>query len=143
MTCHFASLKNMILTATFVLLPMAAVNVSAQNAAQVNVPFAFMANHQSVPAGYYKVLSTDDSLTLVDAKTGRPEAMFLVRHESGSAIESKGMLTFKSSGGRHILIEAQFAGSSTHSRLLVQPKQERLSANQSTSSATTVELAMK
>ena|SRR5258708_6586304 len=143
MTRHFASLKNMILTASVALLPLAAVNASAQDSAHVKVPFAFVANHQSVPAGYYKVLSSDNLLTLIDAQTGTVQAMFLVRHETGAAIESKGMLTFKMSGGRHILSEVQFAGSSTHSRLLVQAKPERLSASQPTSSVTTVELAMK
>jgi len=142
MTRHFASLKNMILIATFALLPMAAVNASAQNSAHVNVPFAFVANHQSVPAGYYQVLASDTSLTLIDTNTGKAQAILVVRHEAGPAIESKGMLTFKTSGGRHILTEAQFAGSSTHSELLAQPKQERQVASTESNGAT-VQLAMK
>ena len=138
MTRHFASL----LTVTAALLPMVAVNASAQNSAHVNVPFAFVANQQAVPAGNYQVLASNNSLTIINTNTGKPQAILVVRHEAGPAIESKGMLTFKMSGGRHILTEAQFAGSSTHSELLTQPKQERRIAS-NTQSTSTAQLAMK
>jgi hypothetical protein len=142
MTRHFASLKSMILIATFALLPLAAVNASAQNSAHVNVPFSFVANHHVVPAGYYQVISSDTTLTLIDANSGKARAMLLVRHEYGDAIETQGRLSFQMSGGRHILTEVQFAGSSTHSRLLAQPKQERVAASYSERTGATVELAM-
>lgn len=142
MTRSFASLKNMILFTTLALLPMAAVQASAEDSARVHVPFAFMANHQYVPAGTYKVLSSDTALTLIDARTGKNQAMFLVRHESGAAMESRGMLTFRQSGRVLILTEAQFAGSCTHSKLLVQPKREREAANARSASAT-VQVAMR
>jgi hypothetical protein len=116
------------------------VNASAQNKASVNVPFTFMANHQVVPAGHYQVLASETSLTLIDASTGRTQALLLVRHESGDAIETQGRLTFKVSGTHRVLVEAQFAGSSTHSRLLAQPKEERTVARIAEPS---IEVAMK
>jgi len=143
MTLHFVSLKNMIMIATVALLPQAAVNASAQNSAQVNVPFAFVANHHAVPAGYYQVISSDTTLTLISANSGKALAMLLIRPEYADAIETQGRLSFQLSGGRHILTEVQFAGSSKHSRLLGQPKRERQVASNPESTAATVELAMK
>jgi hypothetical protein len=142
MTLHFALLKNMILTATVALLPVAAANASAQNSAHVNVPFGFEANHTYVPAGFYQVLSSDSTLILINENSRKAEAMLLVRHENGDAIETQGRLSFQLSGGRHILTEVQFAGSSTHSKLLAQPKREHQVASNDSTDAT-VELAMK
>jgi hypothetical protein len=143
MTRSLSTLKNMILIATFALLPLAAVNASAQNSAHVNVPFAFVANHNVVPAGYYQVISSETTLTLINANSGKALAMLLVRPENGDAIETQGRLSFQVSGSRHILTEAQFAGSSTHSKLLAQPKRERQVANNTNLSGATVEVAMK
>jgi hypothetical protein len=142
MTLHFASLKNMILTASFALSPFAAVNASAQNAAQVKVPFGFVANHHYVPAGTYKILRSENAVTLINADNWKSVAILLIRNEAGSAIESRGRLQFYVSGGRHVLVEAQFAGSSMHSRLLGQPKRERQVASNSSTDAA-VEVAMK
>ena len=71
MTRSLSTLKNIILTASFALLPFAAVNASAQNAAQVNVPFAFVANHHYVPAGTYSVLPSENTVTLITQIRGR------------------------------------------------------------------------
>lgn len=142
MTRSLSTLKNMILIATFALLPMAAVNASAQNAGQVNVPFGFVANHHYVPAGIYKVLPSENAVTLINADTRKAVAILLIRNETGNVIESRGRLEFYVSGGRHVLVEAQFAGSSMHSRLLGQPKRERQVASNVSTDAT-VEVAMK
>jgi hypothetical protein len=143
MTRQFASLKNMILTASVALLPLGAVNASAQNSARVNVPFAFVANHYAVPAGSYKVLLSDATLTLINANTGKAQSMLLVRREDIGAIQTQGRLSFEISGGRYILTEVQFAGSSAHSKLLVQPKSEHEVAKNTEPGDATVELAMK
>ena len=71
------------------LLSFAAANAFAQNKAIVNVPFAFVANHQVVPAGRYEVLSSDISLTLIDTNTRRTQAVLLTRHETGDAMRSR------------------------------------------------------
>lgn len=143
MTRHFASLKNMILIASVALLPLAAVNASAQNSARVNVPFAFVANHSAVPAGSYKVILSDTILTLINAETGRAQSMLLVRREDTAKIETQGRLSFEISGGRYILTDVQFAGSSEHNKLLAQPKREREVAKNTDPSGATIELAMK
>jgi hypothetical protein len=143
MTRSFSTLKNVILTASFALLPFAAVNASAQNAARVNIPFGFMANHHYVPAGTYSVLPSENAVTLINADTRKAEAILLIRKEAGDVIESRGRLEFYVSGSRHVLVEAQFAGSSMHSKLLGQPKQERVAASNSQPTGTMVELAMR
>jgi hypothetical protein len=140
MTRSLTTLKNTILIAAFAILPLAAVNASAQSEAHVNVPFAFMANHRVVPAGKYKVLSSDSTLTLIDDNSGKLQAILLVRHEAGEAIETQGRLRFQVSGIHYVLIEAQFAGSSIHSELLARPKQERIVARRP---EPTIQVAMK
>jgi hypothetical protein len=140
MTRSLSSLRNTILIAALALLPLAAVNAPAQSKARVNVPFAFVANHQLVPAGYYEVLSSDTTLTLVNTNSGRVQAILLVRHEAGDAIETQGRLRFQVSGTHYVLTEAQFAGSSVHSELLARPKQERIVAR---NTAPTIQVAMK
>lgn len=142
MTRSLSTLKNMILTASFALLPFAAVNASAQNAARVNVPFGFVANHHYVPAGIYSVLPSENAVTLINAETRKAVAVLLIRKEAGDVIESRGRMEFYVSGGRHVLVEVQFSGSSAHSRLLGQPKQERQVASNVSTDAT-VEVAMK
>jgi hypothetical protein len=142
MTCHFSSLRKMILIATFALLPMAAVNASAQNAARVNIPFGFLANHHFVPAGTYDVLPSENSVTLIHSDTRKPEAILLIQKATGNAIESRGRMEFYVSGSRHVLIDVQFAGSSSHSMLLGQPKREQQIAGNNSADAK-VQLAMK
>jgi hypothetical protein len=142
MTRSLSTPKNIVLTASLALLPFAAVNASAQNAARVNIPFGFVANHHYVPAGTYNVLPSDNAVTLINADTRKAEAILLIRKEAGNAIESRGRLEFYVSGSHHVLVEVQFAGSSAHSRLLAQPKRERQIASNDSTDAT-VELAMK
>ena len=140
MTRSLSTIKNTILIAALALLPLAAVNASAQSKARVNVPFAFMANHQVVPAGYYQVLSSDSTLTLINAASGKVQAILLVRHEAGDAIETQGRMRFKVSGSHHVLTEVQFAGSSVHSELLAQPKPEHTVAR---NASPAIQVAMK
>ena len=139
---RISTLKNKLLIATLALLPFAAANASAQNKAIVNVLFAFVANHHAMPAGKYEVLSSDNSLTFIDTNTRRAQAVLLTTHETGDAIETRGRLRFLVTGSRYVLIEARFAGSSTHSELLARPKLER-SIARGAETGTTVEVAMK
>jgi len=138
---RLSNLMRMILIGTFG-LSLAALSASAQQKAQVNVPFAFVANEVSLPAGHYQVLASDSSLTFVNVDRHRAEGMLLTRNEQGYAIATQGSLTFYVAGNRHVLTEAQFAGSSNSSRLLHQPKRER-SVTGNIPAGRTVEIAMK
>jgi copper(I)-binding protein len=140
MTRSLSTLKTMFLIGTFALVVSAARDASAQNQSHVNVPFAFTANHHQMPAGYYEVLASETSLTLVNVNSRKIEAIFLTRKESGDAIETRGRMEFYVSGSRHVLTQVQFAGSSMHSMLLGQPKRERIVAR---NASATIELAMR
>ena len=97
------SVSTLMTIATFALLPLAVVNASAQAKAHVDVPWGFVANHHYVPAGYYEVLPSDNTMTLIDAKTGRAAAILLVHCKAGSKIENRGRLEFYVSGSRQLL----------------------------------------
>jgi hypothetical protein len=91
----------MFLVSLIAVLPFTAHRASAQNTALVNVPFGFQANHAYLPAGYYKVLSSDNAVTFIDAKTRKAQAILLVRHEDGTEIETRGRLVFRSRSPPH------------------------------------------
>ena len=137
--------SSILLIAT--LFSMGAEAASAQTSAPVYVPFAFVANHQVLPAGTYKVeLLSDRFLAFVNNENGKTERIIMVRPEPGSRIEPVGRLVFLSFIGRgnddrYILKEVRMAGSSMHSALAVQPKPEPLSAKNT--GAPTFEIAMK
>lgn len=143
MTHQISTLKTMVLVSLIAVLPFTAHRASAQDTAHVNVPFAFQANHAYVPAGYYKVLSSENAVTFIDAKTGKAQAILLVRHEDGPAIETRGRLIFLARGNRRMLKEVQFAGSSLHSELAPPPEKTREIAGLPQSTNTIIELAMK
>ncbi len=140
MTRTLSTLKSMLLIGALALFATAARDASAQHKSYVNVPFAFTANHFLVPAGYYEVLASESSLTLINVNSRKVAAIVLIRKESGGAIETRGCMQFFVSGNRHVLTQVQFAGSSLHSILLGQPKRERIVAR---NAAPTIELAMK
>ena len=138
-----SSLKNAITIAALALLPFAAVHASAQNNAQVNIPFAFQANHVNLPAGHYRVVASDSTLTLIDADTGRIQAMLLIRDETGYTAPERGRLEFYVSGDRHMLTDVQFAGSSKEIVLLRQPQKEKNVARNDVPADDTTQIAMR
>jgi hypothetical protein len=142
MTRTVSSLKNAIMIAALALLPFAAVRASGQNNTQVNIPFAFQANHVNLPAGHYRVIASDSSVTFIDLNTGQAQAMLLTRDESPRGVPSRGRLEFYVSGSRYVLTGLQFAGSSDHIVMLRQPKKERVVAQNPNPAGDTIEIAM-
>ena len=125
MTRTFSTVKSMLLIGALALVVISARDASAQHKCYVNVPLAFTANHFLMPAGYYEVLSSESSLTLINVNSRKVAVIVLTRKESGGGIETRGCMQFFVSGNRHVLTHVQFAGSSLHSKLLGQPKRER------------------
>ncbi len=138
-----SSLKNAMMIAALALLPFAAVHASAQNSARVNIPFAFQANHASLPAGHYRVIASQSTLTFIDDDTGRVQAMLLTRDDYGSAAPERGRLEFYVSGTRHMLTDVQFAGSSKEIVMLRQPQKEKTVAQNANPEGDTIQIAMK
>ncbi|MGD0629012.1 MAG: hypothetical protein ABR987_06655 [Terracidiphilus sp.] len=145
MNRRFSFLSRCLLIAVTVGLLFTATYSTAQAGATVRIPFAFTANHQIVPAGYYKVeLLSDRFLAFVDAKTGKTQTIVMVRPESGSAIETRSRLVFMTSGGnRYYLREVKVAGTSVHSNLIMQYKFEADIAKNESPAASTFEVAME
>ena len=114
---------------------------SAQNAARATVPFAFTANHQTLPAGCYKVtLQSEGYLLLTSCDTGRMVGL-MVRTTNAYRNVDHGSLVFTSTGHRFWLTDVHFAYTNMESWLATQPKSEFGLAKNPT--AETVEVAMK
>ena len=137
-----SNLKNMILFATFGLIAFAALSASAQQKAKVTVPFAFVANQVSLPAGQYMILAANSYVTLISLESNKAPTMLLTMNDEGSAIEGLGAMKFRVAGNRYILTEILFAGSSNRRELLRQPKQERLTATNPARKPSAIEIAM-
>jgi hypothetical protein len=125
-------------------LPGMVGSASAQNNIPVNVPFSFVANHQSMPAGpYYVRMLTPHLMSLADGRTGITKALLLVRPESEHHLEAGGRLVFFHPGTRYWLTQVRIAGSSVHSELIEQPRLERELAVQTPTAEQTVEIALR
>lgn len=137
-------LKSSMLVAMFAALPLAAVQVSAQTkGVVVDVPFAFVANHTSLPAGHYRITSQGTFLKFADADTGKSQAVLMSRPESGKPFNEDGKLEFFVSGHRHVLTEVRFGGTGSRSVLLIRPKPERVEASNPESTAKTIEIGSR
>jgi hypothetical protein len=99
---------------------------SAQNldAARANVPFAFVANHQQLPAGCYQVkLLSNAILSLVNCETGRMVGV-MVHTTNGYPTIRQGSLVFGVTGREPRLIQVRFPATNIESDMSVQPKPE-------------------
>jgi hypothetical protein len=126
MTRRAANPTNLILSLSLATgLLCTGAEASAQASESVTIPFAFSANHHSVPAGSYKVqLLSDRFLSFHNIKTDKTQAL-LVRPEEGRVIETQGRLTFHRDGGRNYLTQVWIGGTNVHSELAVRLKPER------------------
>ena len=119
-----------------------ATNAVAQSKASVVIPFAFTANHQVIPAAYYKVeLLSDRFLCFTNIKTGKHQTVLLVNPEPEAYIDTRSALQFRVSGDRYYLTEVRFAGSSMHSTPVIPASLERELAK--LPSTRPIEIAMK
>lgn len=133
-----------VLFITLAAIPLLASPIaSAQTKAMVRIPFAFTANHQNLPPGYYKLeLLSDRFLCFTDNLTGKHQGVIMVQPNSAGYIESRGSLRFLVSDYRHYLMEIRFAGSSIHSAPVLKYSLARELAQQHKAGAT-IEIAMR
>lgn len=127
--------------ATAVTLGMMTVqSVSAQNAAQATIPFAFSANHQAFPAGHYRVVrQADNYLTVMSTETG-VTAGLMVRTTRNLEVSPRSNLVFLHDERGYHLLTVQFAqgGIGVLSELATQPKREREFAKAARNASTEV-----
>ena len=144
MKLRIATFPSLLLIASAVSMIFPATCASAQATGTIYIPFAFTANHQLVPSGFYKVdLLSDRYLALIDSKTGTTRTVLLVRPEQGPNVSARTGFVFHGSGQRYFLKEVKIAGSSMRSELAVQPRPERTLAKGAASESSTIEIAEK
>jgi hypothetical protein len=137
-----AALAHLLLIALVV--SITSTTASAQAAGTIYIPFAFTANHQHVPSGFYKVdLLSDRYLALIDSKTGVTKTVLMVSPVQGTKISTRTGFVFYFSGQRYYLKEVKVAGSSMHSELAVQPRPEPTLAKGAAPEGSTIEIAAK
>jgi hypothetical protein len=117
----------------------AAANASAQHTS-VTVPFAFTANHEYMPAGFYEVQMMSDRFMALRNTVTRDTQVFMVHPTEGQILESPGRLVFVRVGQQFHLNQVWIAGKSMHSELVVQHKADLELARGRTADST-VELA--
>jgi hypothetical protein len=144
MTSKISILKNSMFAVIVATLPLAAANASAQTRhVDVDVPFAFVANHTSFPAGHYTIIGDGPFLRLSNTDTGKSEGVLLSRSEAGYSVEDESKLQFYVSGSRHVLTEIRFAQTGTRTELAVQPKPERVVARNAEPSGRILEIGTR
>jgi len=115
-------------------------SINAQNASQVNVPFAFSANHKSFPAGHYRVIrESDNHLTVLSTETG-VVSEFLVRTTRTLEPSTKNSLVFVRDERGYHLATVRFGQGGMQTDLTVQPRSEREIAK--TTTRTSMEVGM-
>lgn len=118
----------------------AAANASAQRTS-VTVPFAFTANHEYVPAGFYEVELLSDRFMALRNTVTHDTQVFMVHPTEGQILESPGRLVFVRVGQQFHLNQVWIAGKSMHSEMVVQHKADRELAKGLTPAGSNVEVA--
>ena len=144
MTSRTRILANLLLSLPLAAgLLCAATHASAQTSASVNIPFAFSADNQYVPAGSYQLQWLSDRfLALRNTRTNTNQVL-MVRPEAGSVIETRGRLVFQRAGKRNYLVQVWAAGTSMHSEMVVRHKTECEEVKAPAPAGSTFELALK
>jgi len=93
---------------------------SAQIAARANIPFAFAANHQVLPAGCYHVRVMGNTILALASCEGRNSALVMARTVSAYAHLDHSSLLFRVTPRGYRLIQVRIAGMNTQSDLSVQ-----------------------
>ena len=110
----------------------------AENASQVNIPFAFTADHQIFPAGHYRVSRESDSYLIVRSTDTGLGAGLMVRTKRTLENRGKNSLVFQHDASGYRLLTVRFAQGGLQIDLAMQPKSEREIANATTGVTTEV-----
>ena len=119
----------------------AAASASAENVS-VTVPFAFTANHHSLPAGFYEVqMLSNRFMALRNTVTEETQVFMVHPGEGQNPEEAPGRLIFVRTGQEFHLNQIRIAGKSMYSDLVVQHKADQELARGLGAGSTVVELA--
>jgi hypothetical protein len=144
MTRRAAILRNLLFS-----LPLAAgllastIPASAQTSLKVDIPFAFSANNQQLPAGSYWVQRQSDYfLSIRNVKTAST-VVVMIYPEKGSPLESHSRLIFVREGNKNYLTQVWTPDSNRYSKLTSRPRYNQELRTQIHPAPSTVEVAAK
>ncbi len=143
-TRHAAILSNLLFS-----LPLAAgllgsaIPATAQTSMDVNVPFAFSAGNQHLPAGSYRVqLVSERFLSIRNVKTAST-VVVMIRPEEGRILGSHSHLVFDRVGNQNYLTQVWGPGTKSYSKLVARPGFNQELAKQVQPASSAVEVATK
>lgn len=143
-TRHAAILTNLLFS-----LPLtagllgSAIPASAQTSLKVDIPFAFSANNQQLPAGSYWVQRQSDYfLSIRNVKTAST-VVVMIYPEKGSPLESHSRLIFVREGNRNYLTQVWTPDTNRYSKLTSRPRHDQELRAQVHPAPSTVEVAAK
>jgi hypothetical protein len=120
-----------------------AIPASAQTSLKVDIPFAFSANNQNLPAGSYWVQRQSDYfLSIRNVKTAST-VVVMIYPEKGSPLESHSRLVFAREGNHSYLTQVWTPDSNRYSKLTVRHRHDEELRTQIHPAPSTVEVAAK
>jgi len=120
-----------------------AIPASAQTTLKVDVPFAFSANNQQLPAGSYWVQRQSDYfLSIRNVKTAST-VVVMIYPEKGSPLESHSRLIFVREGNQNYLTQVWTPDSNRYSKLTSRPRYNQELRTQIHPAPSTIEVATK
>lgn len=116
------------------LLVLTAISVSAQlrRSKVVNIPFSFIVDGRTLPAGEYTVKPNrkdHDEVWLVQSRDGRASALFTTMSVQSIEIQGQSKLVFHKYGDRYFLSQIWTLGDSSGRELLMHPMETKLAKN--------------
>jgi hypothetical protein len=120
-----------------------AIPASAQTSLTVDIPFAFSANNQQLPAGSYWIRRQSEYfLSIRNVKTANT-VVVMIYPENGGALESHSRLVFDREGNHSYLTQVWTPDSNRYSKLTVRRRHDEELRTQSHPAPSTVEVAAK
>ena len=123
--------KRTFVTATLSVLSLivAAQAVQADEPMLVNIPFAFVAGNETLPAGEYRVQKLDGNSTvvLIRCSDATASAMVVTHAAQAKELQTESKLIFNQYGNRYFLSQVWTAGSIRGRQLLKSPQEKEIS----------------
>ena len=120
-----------------------AIPATAQTSLTVDVPFAFSANNQQLPAGSYWIQRKSDYfLSIRNVKTAST-VVVMIHPEQGGALESHSRLIFDREGNHRYLSQVWTPDTNRYSKLTVRRQRDQELRTQVHPAPSTVEVAAK
>jgi hypothetical protein len=120
-----------------------AIPASAQTSLKVDIPFAFSANNQNLPAGsYWMQRQSDYFLTIRNVKTAST-VVVMIHPEQGGVPESHSRLIFAREGNHTYLTQVWTPDTNRYSKLTVRRQHDQELRTQIHPAPSTVEVAAK